>query len=76
MIPRGLGTDKDVHIDLHARITVDTPQSYSVYCPLMNTTESSSASAAEAEAPSRGGVIVREISAPLIHENEPGITSA
>jgi hypothetical protein len=48
VIPRGFGTDKDVQLNLNARVTVDATESHPVYFAFMDSTERGSTSAAEA----------------------------
>jgi hypothetical protein len=61
MIPGGLGTDEYMLVDLNAWVTVDSTEGYSMHSTFMSSTERSSTSAAEGEAPSRRGLIVREV---------------
>ena len=61
VIPRCLGTDEYVHVDLNAGVTINGTESYPVHVVFMSSTERRSTRATEAEAPSRRGLIAREV---------------
>jgi hypothetical protein len=61
MIPGGLGTNEDMHVDLNARITVDATESHPMYSAFMSSTERGSTGVAEAQAPCGRRLITREV---------------
>jgi hypothetical protein len=61
MIPRRLGPDEYMHVDLHTRITVNAAESHSMHSAFVSSTQRGSTSAAKAEAPSRRGLVVCKV---------------
>jgi hypothetical protein len=61
MIPRSLGRDKNMHVDLNARVAVNGSQRYAVHFPCVSSAKRRATGAAETKAPSRRGLIPRKI---------------
>src|SRR5271168_2269175 len=61
VIPRCLGVHENMHVDLDARITVDSTESYPMHLIFMSSADRASTGATEAEPPSRRRLIVREV---------------
>jgi hypothetical protein len=61
VIPRRLRSNEDVHLDLNARIAVNCTESDSMYFALVRPTERGTAGLAEAQTPSRSGLILSQI---------------
>src|SRR5882757_733704 len=61
VIPRCLRSNEDVHLDLNARIAVNCTESDSMYVSLVHPAERGAAGLAEAQTPSRSGLILSQI---------------
>src|ERR1044071_7326621 len=61
VIPGCLGVDKDVHLDLHARIAIDRTERDAVHGTLVGSTQRAAAGLAETQAPVGSRGVIREI---------------
>lgn len=61
VIPGCLRSNEDVHLDLNARIAVNCTESDSMYFALVRPAERGTAGLAEAQTPSRCGLILSQI---------------
>src|SRR6266700_7816863 len=65
VIPRCLRTNEDVHLDLNARIAFNCTESDSMYLSLVHPAERGAAGLAEAQTPSRSGLILSQVVFPI-----------
>jgi hypothetical protein len=65
-----------MHLDLNSGIAIDATQAHAMHLALVRPAQRSAAGLAKAQAPSRRRLILGRFSSPLIHKNEPGVTSA
>jgi hypothetical protein len=61
VIPWRLRSNEDMHLDLNARIAVNCTESNSMYFVLVGPTEGSPTGPAEAQSPSRRGLIPSQV---------------
>ena len=61
VIPRCLGIDENMHVELNARVTVDSTESYPMHLIIKSSAERCSAGATEAKTPSWSRIVVREV---------------
>ena len=61
VVPWSLGSDEDMHLQLHARVAVDSTERYPVHLSFMHPAERGAAAAAKAQAPAGSGLVASQV---------------